>query len=81
MFIKDYSSAFFYSTKVVGTHWSYYFKYVSPESPEEADEVRCSGVLSCLAKISLTLVPFLRYFLLDSLGIAIPAIFEDWSEL
>jgi hypothetical protein len=50
-------------------------------SLDEAEELRCSGVLSCLARIYLTLVPFLRYFLLDSLGIAIFPIFDEWSEL
>lgn len=31
MLIKAYNSALFSETKVVGTHWSYYLRYVSVE--------------------------------------------------
>lgn len=74
--MNDSSYALFYSTNVVGTHWSYSFKYVRLEALEPL----CSGVCNCLINIYRTLVPFLKYFLLDYLEIA-PLIFEECNEL
>ena len=78
MFIKAYSYAFFYSTSVEGTHWSYSFRYAILDRLD----VLSYGVFNCLAKIYLTLVPFRRYFLLGlcSFGLAV-LILSNLNEL